>query len=247
MSKVAVVTGGASGIGAAISARLAQRGHKVAVLDRQSEVLAGHVLALQEKGHNVSGHEVDVTDRSAVDDAVSAIRQMFGPVQILVTSAGVTDFRPFLDIAVDQWERTLSVNLTGAFHCVQATVADMVSAGWGRIVTISSTAGQSGAPGQAHYVASKGGLIALTKALAVEFAGNGITANTVPPGLIDTPMARAAEAAGTMPGIEDIAGMMPLKRVGIPDDVAAAVDFLCSEDAGYITGAQLNINGGVYM
>lgn len=246
-SRVAVVTGGASGIGAAVSARLAARGHKVAVFDRQSEVLTAHTLALGERGLAVSGHQVDVTDRAAVDSAVAAVREVLGPIQILVTSAGVSQFQPFLDIGIDDWERTLSVNLTGAFHCAQAIVPDMVASAWGRIVTVSSTAGQSGAPAQAHYVASKGGLIALTKALAVEFAGNGITANTVPPGLIDTPMARSAEAAGTLPKIEDIATMMPLKRVGSADDVAAAVDFLCSPEAGYITGAQLNINGGVYM
>jgi 2-hydroxycyclohexanecarboxyl-CoA dehydrogenase len=247
VSRVAVVTGGASGIGGAISARLAERGHKVAIFDRQSESLTAQVSALQEQGYSVSGHPVDVTDRAAVDAAVTAVRQAFGPVQIVVTSAGVSDFQSFLDISVEQWEQTLSVNVTGTFHCVQAIVPDMITAGWGRIVTISSTAGQSGAAGQAHYVASKGALIALTKALAVELAGNGITANTIPPGLIDTPMARAAQAAGTLPNIDDIAAMMPLKRVGTPHDVAAAAAFLCSEDAGYITGAQLNINGGVYM
>lgn len=247
MSRVAVVTGGASGIGAAISRRLAQRGHRVAAFDRQPDTLQSHVAALREQGHEVSGHEVDVTDRAGVDAAIAAVRAEFGPIGIIVTSAGVSDFRPFTDISVEDWERTLSVNLTGTFHCVQAAVPDMVAANWGRIVTISSTAGQSGAPGQAHYVASKGGLIALTKALAFEFAPHGITANTIPPGLIDTPMARSAEAQGTLPNIDDIGAMMPLKRVGTPEDVAAACDFLCSEDAGYITGAQLNLNGGVYM
>ncbi len=244
---VAVVTGGASGIGGAISGRLAARGHRVAIFDRQPQTLTAQVAELQEQGHTASGHLVDVTDRTAIDAAVAEVRESFGPVTILVTSAGISDFRPFVDLSVEDWERTLSVNLTGTFHCVQAIVPDMIAAGWGRIVTISSTAGQSGAPGQAHYVASKGGLIALTKALAVEFAGHGITVNTIPPGLIDTPMARNAQDAGTLPNIDDIAAMMPLKRVGTPQDIAAAADFLCSDDAGYITGAQLNINGGVYM
>lgn len=247
MSKVAVVTGGASGIGAAVSRRLAERGHKVAVFDRSPDTLKSHVAKLQDQGLAVSEHEVDVTDRAAVDAAISLVRNDFGPIQIIVCSAGVSDFQPFVDIRVQDWERTLSTNLTGAFHCVQSAVADMIAANWGRIVTISSTAGQSGAPNQAHYVASKGGLIALTKALAFEFAGNGITANTIPPGLVDTPLARAAADDGQMPNIDDIAAMMPVKRVGTPEDVAAACDFLCSEDAGYITGAQLNINGGVYM
>ncbi len=247
MDRVAVVTGGASGIGGAISRRLAERGHKVAVFDRQPDTLKAHVAELQEPGHAVSGHEVDVTDRAAVDAAIASVRQEFGPIHIVVISAGVSEFEPFTDISVEEWERMLSINLTGAFHCVQAAVPDMIAANWGRIVTISSTAGQSGAPGQAHYVASKGGLIALTKALAFEFAPNGITANTIPPGLVDTPMARSAEAQGKLPNVDDIGPMMPLKRVGTPDDVAAACDFLCSEEAGYITGAQININGGVYM
>ncbi len=124
----------------------------------------------------------------------------------------------------------------------------MVEAGWGRVVTISSTAGQAAAPGQAHYVASKGGVIALTRALAAEFAGNGITVNTIPPALVDTPMARAAEADGTLPAsLDDIGAMLPLKRVGTSEDVAAACAFLCSDDAGYITGQQINVNGGIYM
>lgn len=247
MSKVAVVTGGASGIGGAISRRLAERGHKVAVFDRQADTLEAHVAALQEQGHVVSGYEVDVTDRPTVDAAIAAVSEEFGPIQIIVTSAGVSEFQPFIDISVEDWERTLSINLTGTFHCVQAAVPDMIAAKWGRIVTISSTAGQSGAPGQAHYVASKGGLIALTKALAFEFAPNGITANTIPPGLVDTPMARSAEAQGKLPSLDDIGPMMPVKRVGTPEDVAAACEFLCSEEAGYITGAQINVNGGVYM
>jgi 2-hydroxycyclohexanecarboxyl-CoA dehydrogenase len=247
MSKVAIVTGGASGIGGAISRRLAERGHRVAVIDRQADTLKEHVAALESAGHDVIGLEADVTDRAVIDAAVASVHEQFGPVQILVTSAGVSEFQSFVDITAADWERTLSINLTGAFHCVQAVVPDMIAANWGRIVTISSTAGQSGAPGQAHYVASKGGLIALTKALAAEFAGNGITANTIPPGLIDTPMAQSAVAQGTLPNLDDIGPMMPVKRVGTPDDIAGACEFLCSKNAGYITGAQININGGVYM
>jgi 2-hydroxycyclohexanecarboxyl-CoA dehydrogenase len=127
------------------------------------------------------GFEVDVTQRPAVDAAVASVRDEFGPIQIVVTSAGVTAFEPFTDITLEQWNRTMAINLTGTFNCVQSAIPDMVAAGWGRIVTISSTAGQTGAPNQADYVASKGGVIALTKALAFEFASNGITANTIPP------------------------------------------------------------------
>jgi 2-hydroxycyclohexanecarboxyl-CoA dehydrogenase len=247
MSRVSVVTGGASGIGQAISRRLAESGNKVAIFDRQSDALKEHVTALQDNNLHAIAYTVDVTDRPAVDAAIASVRDELGPIEILVTSAGVTAFEPFTDITLEQWNRTLAINLTGTFNCIQAAIPDMISAGWGRIVTISSAAGQTGAPNQADYVASKGGVIALTKALAFEFASHGITANTIPPGLIDTPMAHAAEEQGKLPSIKDLAAMMPLKRVGTAEDIAAACQFLCSDDAGYITGAQININGGVYM
>ena len=242
-----MVTGGASGIGLAISQRLASSGNKVAIFDQQGDVLKAHVSALESDGFNALGFEVDVTDRPAVDAAISSVRDGFGAIQIVVTSAGVTAFEPFTDISIEQWNRTLAINLTGTFNCVQAAISDMISAGWGRIVTISSAAGQTGAPNQADYVASKGGVIALTKALAFEFAAHGITVNTIPPGLVDTPMARSAEAQGKLPSVEDLGPMMPLKRVGTSEDIAAACDFLCSEEAGYIPGQQINVNGGVYM
>jgi 2-hydroxycyclohexanecarboxyl-CoA dehydrogenase len=247
MSRVAVVTGGASGIGQAISRRLAQCGNTVAIFDLQGEALNGQVAALQDNGFRAIAFNVDVTNRPAVDSAIASVRDEFGPIQILVTSAGVTAFEPFIDITLDQWNRTLAINLTGTFNCVQAAIPDMVSARWGRIVTISSAAGQTGAPNQADYVASKGGVIALTKALAFEFAPHGITVNTIPPGLVDTPMAHTAEEQGKLPSIKDLGAMMPLKRVGTAEDIAAACQFLCSDDAGYITGAQINVNGGVYM
>jgi len=247
MRRVAVVTGGASGIGGAISRRLVERGHKVALFDKQPDTLKAHVVSLQDNGFAASGYELDVADRPAVDAAIAAVRDELGPIEIVVTSAGIAAFEPFTGISIEQWNRTLAVNLTGTFHCIQAAIPDMVAAGWGRIVTISSTAGQTGAPGQAHYVASKGGVIALTKALAVEFAANGITVNTIPPSLVDTPMARSAEEQGTLPNVKDIGAMMPMKRVATAEDVAAACEFLCSDDAGYITGQQININGGVYM
>ncbi|RDH76319.1 SDR family NAD(P)-dependent oxidoreductase [Mycolicibacterium moriokaense] len=248
MSRVAVVSGGASGIGAAISRRLARRGDKVAILDLQGDVLKQYLAALQDEGFDARGYEVDVTDRLAVQEAVAAARRELGPIHIAVTSAGITSYSPFTELSIEQWNRTLAINLTGTFNCVQAAIPDMIEGGWGRVVTISSAAGQAAAPGQADYVASKGAVIALTRALAAEFAGNGITVNTIPPALVDTPMARAAEADGTLPAsLDDIGAMLPLKRVGTSEDVAAACEFLCSEEAGYITGQQINVNGGIYM
>ena len=141
----------------------------------------------------------------------------------------------------------LAVNLTGTFHCIQSAIPDMLAAGWGRIVTISSSSAQSGANRMAHYVASKGGVIGLTKALAVEYAPHGITVNTIPPGFIDTPMARRAEARGDLPSIDAVAARTPVRRAGTPDDIAAACAFLCSDDAGYITGQLIGVNGGWYL
>jgi len=139
------------------------------------------------------------------------------------------------------------VNLTGTYHCLQAAVPDMLATGWGRIVTISSSSAQSGARRMAHYVASKAGIVGLTKALALELAPHGITVNTIPPGFIETPMTRRAEASGSIPSIELVAEQTPVRRAGTPDDIAAACAFLCSEDAGYITGQQINVNGGWYL
>ena len=242
MSRVAVVTGGASGIGFAIGRYLAEAGHGLALLDVQDDA----VRRAADDLHAV-GHVADVGDRAAVYAAFDAVRADLGPIDILVTSAGIDADEPFTSIDLETWERVLRVNLTGTFHCIQAAVPDMLAAGWGRIVTISSSSAQSGAPNRAHYVASKGGVIALTKALAVELAPHGITVNTIPPSIVDTPMARAAEAAGHLPGVDVIASMTPVRRAGTPDDVAAACEFLCSDDAGFITGQQIGVNGGWYL
>ena len=193
------------------------------------------------------GVKVDVTDRAAVDDAMSKVRGEFGPIEIIVTSAGIDEFESFTDITIEAWERMLAVNLTGTFHCLQAAIPDMLAAQWGRIVTISSSSAQSGAARMAHYVASKGGVIGLTKALAIEYAPNGITVNTIPPGFIDTPMARRAEARGDLPSIDAVAARTPVRRAGTPEDIAAACAFLCSDEAGYITGQLIGVNGGWYV
>ncbi len=242
MSRVAVVTGGASGIGLGIVQRFVKAGHRVAMLDIQAR-------AVKEKSKElgVLGIVVDVTDRAAVDAALAEVREKLGPVQILVTSAGIDGSAPFTEITVEAWNRILAINLTGTFHCVQSGIGDMLKGGWGRIVIISSSSAQSGAPDRAHYVASKGGLIALTKALSHEFAGKGITVNTIPPSIIDTPMARAAAATANFPGLEVIGQMTPVGRAGVPDDVAAACAFLCSDEAGFITGQQIGVNGGWYL
>jgi NAD(P)-dependent dehydrogenase (short-subunit alcohol dehydrogenase family) len=247
VSRVAVVTGGASGIGLGIARQLVADGHDVAVLDRNGDAAEEAAGALRGQGAKAVAVEVDVADRASVEAAFTKVRAELGSIGILVTSAGIESFEPVLDIAPDSWDRIVAVNLTGTFGCVQATVPDMLAAGWGRIVTISSSSAQSGAPNMAHYAASKGGVIALTKSLAVELARNGITANTIAPSLVDTPMARAAEAAGDFPGVDVVGPMVPLGRAGTPEDIAAACSFLCSDGGSYITGQIIGVNGGMYI
>jgi len=246
MSRVAVVTGGGSGMGTAVCRRLAERGDRVAVLDVNAEATAQVAKELEGDGLRAVGVQVDVSDRAAVDAALDEVRAAFGPVEIMVTSAGIEGFVEFLDITPEAWDRMLAVNLSGTFHCLQAAVPDMIAEGWGRIVTISSSSAQHGTRRMAHYVASKGGVIALTKALALDLAPHGITVNTIPPGAIDTPMMRRPFETGDM-NLERVLARAPLGRLGTPDDIAAACVFLCSEEAGYITGQQINVNGAWYI
>ena len=161
-----------------------------------------------------SACRVDVADRASVDDAIGAVRSELGPVEILVTSAGISMFEPFLDITLESWNRVIEVNLTGTFHCVQAAIPDMVAAEWGRIVTISSSSAQRGSPRMAQYAASKGGVITLTKTLAREFAPYGITVNTIPPSAIETPMQHQAQAEGHLPSNETMAKTRPARPTG---------------------------------
>ena len=228
--KTAVVTGGASGIGRAIAARLQSDGHHVATIDLQPSEAD-------------FAYTADVTDRAQVDAALGKIRTELGPVSILVNAAGLEGFSRFTDITFDVWQRVLNVNLNGVFHCCQAVIPEMVDAGWGRIVNISSSSTHSGVAGMAHYVAAKSAVNGLTKSLALEYGPSGITVNAVPPGFIDTPMLRSAEERG-FTDVEKATEMTPVRRMGRPEDIAAACAFLISEEAGYITGQILGVNGG---
>jgi len=246
--RVAVVTGAASGMGFAIARHLAAEGNRVALLDLQGDDARKAAESLRASGATTTAIAADVTDRGAVDAALAEVRGKLGPIAIMVTAAGFDAFEPFTDIRVESWERMLAVNLTGTFHCLQAAVPDMLEARWGRMVTISSSSAQSGAPRMAHYVASKAGVIGLTRALALELAPHGITVNCVPPGMIDTPMLRRAEARGDVANLDKIAPrVIPVGRPGKPEEIAATCGFLCSDDAAFITGQVVGVNGGMVL
>jgi 2-hydroxycyclohexanecarboxyl-CoA dehydrogenase len=245
--RVAVVTGAASGIGLGVARRFAADGHAVALLDRDGAGVAKEAAELSSQGSQAVSHEVDVADRGVLERAFTEVRSALGPITILVTSAGIESFDPVSEITPEKWDRILAVNLTGTFTCMQLAVPDMSAAHWGRIVTISSSSAQSGAPNMAHYVASKGGVIGLTKAFARELAGEGITVNTIPPTIVDTPMARNAAGVGNVPSVDVMGGMVPTGRAGTPEDIAATCAFLCSDEASYITGQLIGVNGGMYI
>ena len=229
--KTAVVTGGGSGIGRAVADRLRADGYHVATIDLNPS-------------EDEFAQTADVTDRAQVEAALSAIRAQLGPVTKLVNAAGLDGFKRFTDITFEEWQKVVDVNLNGVFHCIQAVLPDMVDAGWGRIVNISSSSTHSGTPYMSHYVAAKSAVNGLTKSLALEYGPAGITVNAVPPGFIDTPMLRNAEARGRLGDVQATIDATPVRRIGRPEDIAAACAFLISEEAGYITGQILGVNGG---
>jgi NAD(P)-dependent dehydrogenase (short-subunit alcohol dehydrogenase family) len=243
--RTAIVTGGGSGIGLAITERLAADGMAVAIFDRDSAAAEGVAAKIEASGGMALGVNVDVSERSQIDAGVQEVRSRLGRPTVLVNNAGLDGFHPFLKITAETWNRILTVNLTGTFQCCQAVVPDMIEAGWGRIVNISSSSAQGGQPFMTHYVASKAGVIGFTKALALELGPKGITVNTIPPGFIDTPMLRAAESKGHLgQGVDYHASQTPVRRAGRPEDIAAMCAFLVRDEAGYVTGQVLGVNGG---
>jgi 2-hydroxycyclohexanecarboxyl-CoA dehydrogenase len=237
--KTAVVTGGGSGIGRACSLQLARDGAAIAVWDLNGEAAAETVRLIEAEGGRAKAYVGDAAAKGDIDRILAAIRADLGAVLVLVNNAGITGFCPFLEITHEALERMYRVNLMGPFILTQAAIPDMLAAGWGRIINISSSSAQTGAKGMAHYSSSKGGVVALTKTLAVEFAERGITVNNIPPGFIDTPMLRASPI-----DVDSQAAASPMKRPGRPEDIAAACGFLASEAAGYITGQTIGVNGG---
>jgi 3-oxoacyl-[acyl-carrier protein] reductase len=240
--KIVLVTGASRGIGRAIAETFARRGARVVAAARGDHA-AATVEAIQAAGGAAEAAEVDVTDAGSVETLVQGVLARHARIDVLVNNAGIARDQLILRMKRDDWDAVIATNLTAAFTCTQAVVKPMVRQRSGRIVTISSVVGQSGNAGQCNYAASKAGLIGFSRALARELASRQVTVNVVAPGLIDTDMTKGIpeRAQG------DWATQIPLGRIGTPAEVAAAVCFLASDEAAYITGQVLSVNGGMYM
>lgn len=240
--KVAIVTGASRGIGRGIAVMLARQGAHVVAAARADNA-AGTVAEISAAGHAAETATVDVTDSASIDAMIAGVLERHARVDMLINNAGIARDQLMLRMKRDDWDQVLATNLTPAFVLVQAVLKPMIKQRAGRIINISSVVGQAGNAGQANYAASKAGLIGFSKALARELASRNITVNVVAPGLIDTDMTKAI----TEKAQGDWAAQIPLGRLGTTADVAAAVCFLASDEASYITGQVLAVNGGMYM
>ena len=241
--KVALVTGAAQGIGKAIALLLARNEADVVVSDINLEKAQETANEIQGMGRRSVAIKVNVADLKDVERMVEAIVEQFGRIDILVNNAGITRDRLILRMTEEDWDAVLDVNLKGTFNCTKAVIRHMSKQKSGKIVSIASVSGEMGNPGQANYAASKAGVIGFTKTIAREFAGRGINVNAIAPGYIQTPMTDAVPEKAK----EELKRMIPMERLGKPEDVAQAVLFLVSENSSYITGQVLNVNGGIYM
>jgi 3-oxoacyl-[acyl-carrier protein] reductase len=240
--KIVIVTGASRGIGRGIAEVLASRGAHVVAAARGDNAAAA-VDGIRQSGGSAEAAPLDVTDEASIEALVDGVLSRHGRVDVLVNNAGIARDQLMLRMKRDEWDQVIATNLTSAFSCVQAVLKPMIKRRAGRIISISSVVGQMGNAGQANYAASKAGLIGFSKALAREVASRNITVNVVAPGLVETDMTRAvAEQAQA-----GWASLIPLQRLGTPRDIAAAVCFLASDEAAYITGQVLAVNGGMYM
>lgn len=246
-TKVALVTGAAAGIGKSIAVRLARDGMSVGVLDLDLDRAQTVVSEIQAAGGTAVALAASIGDRAQVIAAVLKLREAFGPITVLVNNAGITGYSRFQDLTDDDWDRVMAINLKGTFIVTQVVLPDMEAAHWGRIVNISSSSAQTGAETMAHYSASKGGVIALTKTLARELGPLGITVNNIPPGLImNTIMSESTKDRFPVP-MESLVQSMPVRRTGEPEDIAGACAWLVAEESSYVTGQTIGVNGGRIM
>jgi 2-hydroxycyclohexanecarboxyl-CoA dehydrogenase len=249
-NRVALVTGGGQGIGQAISAVLGSKGFQVAVADLNAETAQATARSITDAGGTALAVPADITDSASVRAAVKTVASELGPVEVVVNNAGWDDFMSFVDTTEEFWDRILDINFKGALRVIHAVVPGMTERGWGRVINIGSDAGRVGSSLEAVYSGAKGGIIAFTKTLAREVASMGVTANTVCPGPTDTPALRKFADDSGQDAERVISGMtraVPMRRLAQPADIAAAVAFFASEDAGYITGQTLSVSGGLTM
>ncbi len=244
-AKIAFITGARQGMGRADALELARRGAKVAVTDINSEDCQKVACEIEKKGGEALAFKVDVTNKKEIEKAVEETVKKFGRLDILVNNAGIAQFKPFLDLTEEEWDKTLDINLKGQFLCAQICAKEMLKNKYGRIINIASVAsGQVGIgfPNIAHYCASKGGIVAMTEALAVELAPYGITVNSIAPGMVETPMIDPIKQDSQ--AFEGILKRVPLGRLGKPEEVAKLVAFLASDDSSYMTGSMVVVDGG---
>jgi 3-oxoacyl-[acyl-carrier protein] reductase len=241
--RIALVTGASQGIGRACALELARAGAHVALAARSVDKLEAVAAEIKAAGGTAHAFALDVASEDSIKECAKAVIAHFGKVEILVNNAGITRDGLMMRMKREDWDAVLTTNLTGAFLLTQACVSSLLKNRWGRIINITSIVGQTGQAGQANYAASKAGLIGLTKSLARELASRGITANAVAPGFIETPMTHVL----TDEQKTGILSQIPLARMGTDSDIAHAVVYLASEEAGYITGHTLDVNGGMFM